>query len=1027
MDDSKRVGNLTYQFDVSYVLPSAIYITLFWCSLYSQSILLSFPFAAMHFSGALITLCISFVARSTAVPSPNTTLLARDTQQSLLEPGGNAISAAKEKLSASPPDGSQSSSGSAKKLLRPKIHCSGNQKAHCVRLFLCTIDGTIQFIDEHAPEIGSLVPYAKVLVGENAEKQIDLVKQICSKVCGCEVNGIFRLGGRTRVKVKASKEQEARAAILDKVVRQGRRTTLDTIPEVNLPVLPGRPSSHTSRTSSSSLSADMEKHAKPESNHASGYATQAGENTPRASPTTIVQPSSPTPRGQALIVKPFHDPLPSSSVKTNSAPVAHTVRKRDGEGRTAETRRVACKGYMKQACERNCRCNPAGQLICDIVQDLEGLGAPENWLRAQHQVMKEYKEDCSPFCACEPIHRAHKSPNKVPSSRKEALGAGHPRVVRRGGTENAVVTAASSIPPTKALTRPATFVQRNLTSTLAKRTQTPSEPEDSADMSRRPICSRWDLERKRQCEARCYCNIAGEVKCDTQHPEHFEHLVLFARLKNLSTEAASKMRADQIITVTNFCVPVCRCPRVPSRSTSAAALSSQENHAGQLSPPSHPFLGASSSSTRVSSLHHRRGESTFGGDTNHLHMPRSPSKVSSSSSLSSLHRRGRPIPKHDPLEPTCQGYDNDYCQLVCNCMPDGSIQCNIRQISHIPAPGQMMKLIFQHNVKLNDYCSTGCKCEKYSNSSGLSAPAASADTGGAVPIPAPRGSSDILSSSNDVVSLHRRGRPMLDPESIDLTVKPICRGVDTEYCGRHCRCTIAGTVKCDMRLGLPTGPVLSEQTIRLILEANRKLQPHCVPVCACKQDSIRLIHPAQASSLNSKGIAQISPSSSHDVSKRAFLSDTPRSLYGRGDEKRRLTDEDKLADTATSKYRPDTPRYSSGLGTGLLCIYPRKTLCDIRCICNSMGRVSCSGSPGDPMTRRAAQLALETQIQPQHATVMADLMSKDMGYLTDYCARGCHCGDPSPPSSPDTAGMEALQHAYKFRGLHRRSNIPSLP
>lgn len=982
MDDSKRVGNLTYlrshsQFDVSYVLPSAFYITLFGCSLYSQSILLSFLCAAMHFSGALITLCISFVAHSTAVPSPNTTLLARDTQQFPLEPRGNAISAAKEKLNASPPDGSQSSSGSAKNLLRPKIHCTGNQKVHCVRLFSCTIDGTIQFNDELAPEIGSLVPYAKVLVGENVQKQIDLVTHICSNVCGCEVNGIFRLGGRTRVKVKASKEQKARAAILDKVVREGRRTALDTIPEVNLPVLPGRPSSHTSRTSSSSLIR----------------------------------------RDQALIVKPFHDPPPSSSAKTISAPVAHTdsVRKRDGEGQTAETTRVACRGYMKQACERNCRCIPTGQLICDKVQGLEGLGAPENWLRAQRQVMEEYKEDCSPFCSCEPIHSAHKSSNIGSSPRRKTLGVGHPRVVRRGDTENAVVTAASNIPPTKALTRPAIFVQPSLTRILAKRTQTPSEPEDSADMPRRPICSRWDLERKRQCEARCYCNIAGEVKCDTQYPEHFDYLVLFARLKNLSNEAASKMRADQIRTVTNFCVPVCRCPRVPSRSrvpprsSSAPALSSQESHAGQLSPPSRPFSGASSSLTRVSSLHHRRGESTFGGNTNHLHMPRSPSKVSSSSSLSSLHRHGRPIPKHDPLEPTCQGYDNDYCQLVCNCMPDGSIQCDTRQISHIPAPGQMMKLIFQHNVKLNDYCSTGCKCEKYLNSSGPSGPAASADTGGAVPIPAPRGSSDILSSSNDVVSLHRRGRPMPDPESVDLTVKPICTGVHTDYCAAHCRCTIAGTVKCDMRLGLPTGHVPSEQTIHLILEANRKLQPHCVPICACEKDSIRLIHSAQATSLNSKGIAQIAPSSSHDVSKRASLSDIPRSLSRRGDKKRKKPDEDKLADTATSKYRPDTPRHSSGLGTGLLCIHPRKTLCDIRCICNSMGRVSCSGSPGDPRTRRAAQLALETQIQPQHATVMADFMSKDMEYLTVYCARGCRCGDPSPPSSPDTARMQAFE------------------
>jgi len=332
----------------------------------------------------------------------------------------------------------------------------------------------------------------------------------------------------------------------------------------------------------------------------------------------------------------------------------------------------------------------------------------------------------------------------------------------------------------------------------------------------------------------------------------------------------------------------------------------------------------------------------------------------------------------------------------------------------------MMKLIFQHNVKLDDYCSTGCECEKHSNSLDPSAPAASAHTGCAVRIPASHASSNIPSSSSDVVSLHRRGRPMPDLESIDLTVKPICTGSDNEYCAARCRCNIAGTVKCDMRLGLPTDHVPSELISQLILEENRKLQTSCVLTCACKKDSFQLIHSAQATSLNTKGISQNSPSSSHDLSKRAYFSNSPRSLYRRGDKKRKKTEDDKLADTATSKYRPDRPPRLSGFGTGLMCMYPRNDLCDVRCICNSMGRVSCSGFPGDPMTKHAAQLALETQIHRQYATIMADIMSKDMEYLTQYCAWGCRCGDPSPPPSPDTAQRQKYERPYKFHGVHRR-------
>jgi len=1181
----------------------------------------------MHFSGALLTLYVSFLAHSTTATSLDTTLLARDTQQFPLEPRGNAISAAKEKLKASPADGNQSSSGSAKKPLGPKIQCSGNDRVHCVRRCSCTIDGTVQCNDGNTREFGFFVPYSKAFMEENAEKQMGSVTEICSKICGCEVDGIFKLGGRTGVKVNISKEQKSKAESLDKVVREGRGTVLDSIPEVNLQVLPDRPSPHTAEISSASLTTDiapanhtidvvhapanekssarkkagllqkfrrrpkasrtiptlpfvsssvpqiywdmfelfpgsqpmrpldphpdpghllpsppiapatkefrfpgrtrsaapalqatrtrrtgssrqvpvlpfptshipewvwdvplkdvdarlhlssgemsppvdrlrtgstpsinsppnkhdiemvetrpspsrhpfadeassstdapriyrrgnshsakvksdgyeiipespseafdqslrhlphitsrvspivcataarakcesgchcaddgnvacnrrtdaewkeisltsrlrgqdpnrlleatkiylmkmcvpicgcekdgvtrvngrtkeewlelrkqaargkkksgnennrsdtsgsLEKQVKPESTPASVSATGADENTPPAPLTAIVQPPSLIRRDQALIAKPLHNPPPSSSAKTISAPVAHTdsMRKRDGKGRTAETTQIVCNDYMKQACEQNCRCNTVGQLICDKMQGLGGSGAPENWLRAQTKVMEEYKEDCTLFCSCEQIHSAHKSSNKASSSPRKVPAVRGPRVVRRGDMENAAETTAtvqpvcqrsskticekncyctdggkfrcdtiiprsfaeyeslemslmttvklrqdyikrcaphckcenvsdvqpaheatysstkgstifethpdkvSKTPSTKALIRPTASIGRDLTHSFVKRTQTPSEPEGSSDMSRRPICSRWDLERKRQCEARCYCNIAGEVKCDTQYPEHFHHLVLFAHFRSLSKEAAEQMRADQIRTVTNFCIPVCRCPRVPFRSTSAPTLSSQESHAAQLPPPSHTPSGVSSSSTLASSLHHRRGESRFSiearlskpicenlisescfemcrcvedtkdgplkvkcdvryllkdlnvipdarhkvrdynsdltrqcsrfckcdknspattslvehskgssvkglsaaSDTNYLHVPRSPSKVSSFGSLYSLHRRGRPFLKHDPFKPTCQGHGNDYCQQVCNCMPDGSIQ-----------------------------------------------------------------------------------------------------------------------------------------------------------------------------------------------------------------------------------------------------------------------------------------------------------------------------------------------------------------
>ncbi|MCJ1246463.1 hypothetical protein MMC30_003670 [Trapelia coarctata] len=1475
----------------------------------------------MHFSGALLSLCISFLALTT--PSANANNLNSDTQQSSIEPRGNSVSAAKEKLNSLLADGSIRSSGSAKNLLIPKVQCTGYKGKVCVKQCACTIDGKIECNNDNAQDIGSIIPYSKILKGEDVDQQFGSshpsVTQICSKMCGCEVNGKFQLGGRPGEKARLMADEKANADLLDKVAKVGGRTgskphsevnpaglldlqppratdvvparqasdaihlsadqknstprkaglfrkkldvrpkvpnpqlrdpvlpfSLDGIPQryldvyevlsrdptidwsdspksidafqpkdaghilpSDLPVTKPRgfpnnqygrsrkvapasqgspaqqsPTRHPLADEASSSTAvpklyrrsnsismnvrpdgyeslpeaspeasapalrpfgqytgrvspiicvgskrlrceqgcycaadgnvacdrrtDVEKKEvpymsikwgqhpettveearltlmstclstcgcemdgitrvagktkeewmeirkqdamkkkkpgdekrKPETNgnpvgslemqeklerppalpppsttpptaprHAQAEAPdpslvrRSRDATPARSTTTVQGPSF-LQRDQSSINSISSPPssrfplLGSAKANSTSTALTPSLGKRADKKQIADNTQIVCKSYMKDICEQHCRCNLAGQILCDQKQSFVDPGAPANWVNAQRQVMEEFREDCLPFCKCGKVSNADQLPNIVSPPSKKGRRVKRPKIIPRGEKRKPAVDVISfqricegsskivcenncycndggefrcdtvtarfrpnqslgtfiattaqlredyrqrcgpsckcekvshvqdaapadeassstkdskffqtgpgevaNIPSKKALSGPAASYRWSVAHNLAKRARSPSRPLSPDSSLRKPICSRRDPVRKELCEARCYCTASGEVKCDTEYLEHFYHLLEYARMANLSQEKLDEKIKQQKTEAAEFCIPACKCPQVPSRSASAPSLLSRKSHQADNPHIWHPLGDTPSSSSSVSILH-RRGRPRFGAapyeaqlnkpvcETQEIHycstvcrcvedakdshikvkcdvtyllqsftpkntvsnwlgkhnsgliqrcsrgcrcekgspatiplvQPSTASSVkghsapvsntniipgshssreaSSSDPVSSLHRRGRPIPKPDLARPVCEGYSNDYCQLVCECTPADLIKCQIRQIS-LPTTSQTtLNLIFQHNLRLRDYCSTGCKCEERPRFPDPSHPTVSNPTSNVARIAAARDPSTV-SSSNGVSSLHRRGRPLPDLNDIDPSLQPTCWGPDERYCAARCACTQAGTVKCDMRHGLSSGHIPSEVTYDLIPRENHNILRHCVPHCTCKESSLQLVQSAKAPSAEMPGISHHS-SSSHDLPNRSPRSDSPPSLHRRT-QKRKKMDEDKLADTATSKFRPIKPPPPKPGSASLICTGPQKDLCDARCVCNTAGRVQCFQPADSRLAKHGVAHSMEAQLGGNAAQFLTEIIAKNADHLTAYCSAGCHCKKPAEPPSPPRA------------------------
>lgn len=1331
----------------------------------------------MHFSGATLPLCISFLAFTTAAPSADTKSLTRDTHQSSLEPRGNAISAAKEKLKSSPADASLRSSRSRKNLLIPKIQCMGYNGKFCVKSCECTTDGTIFCSEDDAEAISSIVLYSNVLEGKGGDKYVESshppITGVCSKLCVCEVNGDFTLGSKPRDGLDSIEGEKAKAKSLDKVMREGRTAGSNAQSEVNLPaVKPSRTTDttpagqasdalHPAATQKSSaprkaglfrkmlglqsrvttsrtvpilpfstndipqryldvmeitsedpaldwdLRVDRIQHLNPVPSRDPGhllpsdlpvdksrglYLNQyrrirkiapAAQGRPsqqtRSSRTVPILPFSTSDIPKALwddyyrrvsfgsarlpirhpatgsrtppILPPHQEaietgeiqpsgtrhPLADEASSSTDAPkfyrrgnsISMSI-KPDGyeslpgappEASTPVSRRTAhytghvspivCVGPKGLKCEGGCYCADDGNIACDRRTDAEKRAVSYMYIKRGQRpetIVEEIKVTlmsmCVPICGCEKdgitrvagkTKEEWREIRKQEALRKKKSGderekpetAGTPvgslekqeNQERQAALPPALAGPPSTTPPTaphhvqaeapdRSLIRrsqnadPAIsmstvqnppFIQRNqsfiplpsspssklplsdlvkanstsitLTASLRKRTSPRSRPASPDTPLRKPICSRRDLVRKEICEDRCYCTVSGEVKCDTEFPHHFAHLLEYARMVNLPKEKLDQKIQAQKVTATNFCVPVCKCPPLPRRTTSTPSLPSQKSDQANVPPASHALGETSFFSSSVSGLH-RRGRPRYGtapyeaklsrpiceakelqfcstvcrcveddkvsrvkvkcdvryllqspnpktvatswigrynsdliqrcsqgckcdedspatiplvqpsdifqhpnisgapnlststGSTNRLLDPYSSMQGSSSDSISLLHRRGRHIPESDMVRPICQGYPNDCCQTVCECTPEGLIKCDIRQLYHLSTswPSEsILNLIFQHHVKLEDYCSRGCKCEGRSGSPNPSHPTISAPMSNVARNAAPHGPSNKPSSSG-IFSLHWRGRRLPDPDAIDPDLRPTCEGPDKIFCAPRCACTLAGKVKCDMHYPPPPGINSSDITYLEIVRRVHDIAFYCVSICTCKQESLKIVNSTQAPSVQSRRIPHTSVSS-YGLSNIASSSDSPPSLHRRT-QKRKKADEDRLADTATSEYRPKklSPPPSAP-GNHLVCTGAQKDLCDIRCTCNPMGRVQCFRPADDQRAKHVVEHSLERQLGGNTAKLLTNIIAKDANHMTAYCSAGCHCAGLKPLPPPPGRARYSFYNALPYQGL----------
>ena len=931
---------------------------------------------------------------------------------------------------------------------------------------------------------------------------------------------------------------------------------------------------------------------------------------------------------------------PSSSSKTRKTKRLKLSR-RGGKRKAADTAtslQPLCRGSMKVLCEKNCYCTDAGEFRCDNVtpQSFEGYESLDICVSTTLKLRAEYSQQCTPECSCDKFSHVRKLLHTQEASSSSTMGSKNLRTRPEGVVNDttsphtvcasALAVIASSrprAPATKALSARSDVLLRDAADPLSKRAELVV------------VCSPNDLERKRQCEDRCYCSTSGELKCDTQYPRHFDYIEQYARMISLSKEKKEQQKIQQIELVTNFCLPACKCvENPPSRGGSAEKLSAiQKSNLARTRPTSYPLPPLLPSRSSTSSLH-RRGKTTRAYEAqlskpvcenSHLNFcvgvcrcvedpkdlrikvkcdvrnllpafrpkkdemthqmdqynsdlirqctqgcvceqassaksasvlsslhsaryPISPSvdaafsapasninRVSFSNQATSLHRRvrplipdgedqerkptcrgqatdcelvclctpggvprcdvshldhvstarrvsrlifqhndkltqfcsygcncekhsypspsppailadahrvphitspyysrnsvllllrrGRPIPKPDPEDqegkPTCQGYGKDYCEFVCKCTPEGHIECDIRHIPHIPASQTTMRLIYQHNFKVREYCSN-CKCEGHSSFCDPPTPSISADTSGVVRNSA--GALDAASSSSNGTSLHQRGRPISDLQARDPALKPTCRGPNKEYYVAHYRCTPANTVLCDMRYGFPLSHIPSEHMLDMVLQENSTLWKYCVPNCSCTETRPSSTPPTQTLSAQTTGNSQDYPSSSHDPSAIASSSDTPPSLSRRGQRKRKKTAEDKLADTATSKRRPSPPPPTPNpfaYASNLVCKGPHKQFCDARCSCSALERVQCVRPHGDRIAEQAIDLASSMHLPPEvfmHS--IQEYIAQDKDQLTRYCSGACHC--------KGHAAHSALreQYAAPYRFLSGRDLLP---